>query len=64
LALFRAALPHILLAGRMPILALPDPEHDIADTDTEDTGVITVNSSGRKHIRVAPSDAATDDEEK
>jgi hypothetical protein len=43
---------------------VPDPEHDIADTDTEDTGVITVNSSGRKHIRVAPSDAATDDEEK
>jgi len=41
---------------------VPDPEHDI-DTDTEDAGVITVNSSRRKHIRVAPSDAGTDDEE-
>jgi hypothetical protein len=41
---------------------VPDPEHDI-DTDTEDTGMITVNSSGRKHLRVAPSDAGTDDEE-
>jgi hypothetical protein len=41
---------------------VPDPEHDI-DTDTEDAGMITVNSSGRKHIRVAPWDAGTDDEE-
>jgi len=36
------------------------PEHDI-DTDTEDAG--TMNNSTRKHIRVAPSDAGTDDEE-
>ncbi|KAH9968675.1 hypothetical protein BC827DRAFT_1257702 [Russula dissimulans] len=39
---------------------VPDPEHDI-DTDTEDAG--TMNNSTRKHIRVAPSDAGTDDEE-
>jgi len=38
---------------------VPDPELDI-DTDTEDAGMITVNSSGRKHM---PSDAGTDDEE-
>lgn len=41
---------------------VPDPEHDI-DTDTEDAGVMTTNNAGRKHIRVAPSDAGTDDEE-
>jgi hypothetical protein len=41
---------------------VPDPEHDI-DTDTEDAGVITTSNTQRKHIRVAPSDAGTDDEE-
>jgi hypothetical protein len=41
---------------------VPDPEHDI-DTDTEDAGVITTTNAERKHIRVAPSDAGTDDEE-
>jgi hypothetical protein len=39
-----------------------DPEDDI-DTDTEDTGVITINNSRRKYIRMAPSDAGSDDEE-
>lgn len=41
---------------------VPDREHGI-DTDTEDAGVINRNNSARKHIRVAPSDAGTDDEE-
>jgi hypothetical protein len=36
-----------------------DPEQDI-DTDTEDAGM---KNSGRKYIRMAPSDAGTDDEE-
>jgi len=41
---------------------VPDPEQDI-DSDTEDAGVITTNNSARKHIRVAPSEAGSDDEE-
>ncbi|KAI9454838.1 homeobox-domain-containing protein [Russula earlei] len=39
---------------------VPDPDHDI-DTDTEDLG--PMKTTTRKHIRVAPSDAGTDDEE-
>jgi hypothetical protein len=47
---------------------MPDQEHDV-DTDNEDTGTIPipirsgVTTSGRKHVRVPPSDAGTDDEE-
>ena len=47
---------------------MPDQEHDV-DSDDEDGNPITIPmSSGgtttrRKHVRVAPSDAGTDDEE-
>lgn len=41
---------------------VPDSKHDI-DSDTEDVGVFTVNSSAPKHTRAVPSDAGTDDEE-
>jgi len=47
---------------------VPDQEHDV-DTDNEDANAIPIpissgeTTSGRKHVRVAPSDAGTDDEE-
>ena len=43
---------------------MPDPEHDM-DTDNEDGDIISMNNaySARKHGRIAPSDAGTDDEE-
>jgi hypothetical protein len=43
---------------------MPDPEHDM-DTDNEDADIISMNNaySARKHGRIAPSDAGTDDEE-
>lgn len=47
---------------------VPDQEHDV-DTDNEDPNTIPIpisggdTTSGRKHVRLAPSDAGTDDEE-